>query len=127
MSQSQRNLIARNANLLKALRGEVERTWLHRYEAPEQNQAWSDACRRFREAYDQFAFPGGLEACLDGLSQGDAEAVELAIQFLEEDPWYYRSGYIKERLIQRIKRASLSPDQRSRLRDVIIEVVDCGD
>src|SRR6266550_3381908 len=102
---SQRSLIAANANLLRAMRDEIESTWLHRNEGLEQRQAWSGACRRFSESYERLAYPGGLEAGFAQLAQGDSEALELAVQFLEEDPWYYRSGHIKERLIQRIKRA----------------------
>lgn len=124
---SQRNLIATNANLIQALRDEIESTWQHRDEGAEQRQAWITACQRFSELYNQLAYPGGLEASLAQGSQGDSEAMELAVQFLEEDPWYYRSGYIKERLIQRVKQTSLSPDQRARLCNVILKVVDSRD
>src|SRR5437016_2026590 len=102
MSESQRKVIATNANILRTLRDEIESTWLHRNEGPEQRQAWVDVCRRYSEVYERLAFPGGLEAGLARLSQGDSEAFELAVQFLEVNPWFYRSGYIKERLIQRI-------------------------
>jgi hypothetical protein len=38
---------------------------------------------------------------------GLTEAIEIAIQFLEVDPYFFRSGYIKTDLLRRLKRAPL--------------------
>jgi len=47
--------------------------------------------------------------------------VELAVCFLEADPWFFRSGYIKADLIKYLRRAPLSDDQKRRLRAVILD------
>ena len=51
---------------------------------------------------------------------GLTEAIEIAIQFLEVDPYFFRSGYIKTDLLRRLKRAPLTKSQQQRLRNVIL-------
>jgi hypothetical protein len=72
------------------------------------------------QRYDQLAFPGGLERGLALLAAGDAQSVESAVVFLEVDPLFHRSGYIKADLLRRLKRASLTAEQKNRLRKVIV-------
>src|SRR5437868_5972807 len=48
------------------------------------------------------AFPGGLGHELRLLENGDLRAIELAVCFLEADPWFFRSGYIKADLIKQL-------------------------
>ena len=45
--------------------------------------------------------------------------VELAVRFLEADPYFLRSGYHKERFIKHLCRNPLSEDQKKRLQEVI--------
>jgi hypothetical protein len=46
-------------------------------------------------------------------------AIEEAILYLEVDPWYFRSGYLKERLIRGLKSAELTERDRRRLWNVV--------
>jgi hypothetical protein len=78
------------------------------------------AVSQYFQRYDQLAFPGGLERGLALLAAGDAQAIESAVTFLEVDPLFHRSGYIKADLLRHLKRAQLSEDQKSRLRKVVI-------
>jgi hypothetical protein len=78
------------------------------------------AISQYFQRYDQLAFPGGLERGLASLAAGDAQSVESAVAFLEIDPLFHRSGYIKVDLIRRLKRAQLTEDQKSRLQKVIV-------
>jgi hypothetical protein len=87
---------------------------------------WEEAGLRFRKSYDGLAFPGGLIRQQDRLKRLDPEAVELAVQFLEANPWFFRSGYIKEGFIRVLKRIPLSEDQQSRLRRALLAMVDQG-
>jgi hypothetical protein len=87
---------------------------------------WEEAALRFRKSYDGLAFPGGLIRQQDRLKRLDPEAVELAVQFLEANPWFFRSGYIKEGFIRVLKRIPLSEDQQSRLRRALLAMVDQG-
>ncbi len=58
---------------------------------------------------------------------GDTYAIELAVTFLDVDAMFFRSGYIKEELIQRLKGADLSESQVSRLGVAVLNVVDHRD
>lgn len=53
----------------------------------------------------------------------EPSSLEFAIAFLELDPWFFRSGYIKARFLENVKKASLSETQRSRLNDVLHDAV----
>jgi hypothetical protein len=47
--------------------------------------------------------------------------------FLEVDPWFFRSGYLKQKLLRALKGAVLTPDEVVRLTDVFLVVVDSRD
>jgi hypothetical protein len=82
--------------------------------------AWKEAAERFHASYDHLAFPGGLTRALSLLPKNDPTTIETAVRFLEADPWFFRSGYIKADLILHLRRAPLSEDQRTRLQSVIL-------
>lgn len=50
-----------------------------------------------------------------------------AIEFLESDPWFHGSGYIKANLIKFINRQELKPEWAKRLQKVVIAAVDRED
>jgi hypothetical protein len=85
------------------------------------------AISQYSHRYDQLAFPGGLERGLALLDAGDARAIESALTFLEVNPLFHRSGYIKADLLRHLKRAPLSENQKSRLRKVVIARVQGSD
>ena len=60
---------------------------------------------------------------LSALASGDAEAIESAIKFLEFDPYYYRSGYIKSKLLVRLKHLKLTASEIKRLQKVICNAI----
>ena len=57
------------------------------------------------------------------LASGDADAKESAIRFLEFDPYYYRSGYIKSKLLVRLKNIKLSASEVKRLQKVVCNAI----
>ena len=59
---------------------------------------------------------------LERIRSGDQEVIEDAILFLDVDPWFFRSGYLKEGLIRGLKRAPLAALQQRRLRHVVLKV-----
>jgi hypothetical protein len=84
-------------------------------------QAWEDACA----AWHGRVHPTDSlweNAFLDRLRTGDRAAIEDALLFLEVDPWYFRSGYLKERLIGKLKGVALQERDKERLRVVIWHV-----
>lgn len=114
------NDIAANAAELRALHDSVWITFTRRARSPADRAAWELACRRFRENHDRLAFPGGLARGMASLAAGDLTTIETSIRFLEADPWFFRSGYIKAEILRRLRRAELTPVQVARLRRVIL-------
>ncbi|WP_077106906.1 hypothetical protein [Agrobacterium sp. DSM 25558] len=79
--------------------------------------------KRFSNAIDA-AYPPGFWEHYDRLKNGDARGVEMAIEFLEADPWFFRSGYIKANLARFLKHVRLSNHQVRRLEKVLLKIVD---
>jgi hypothetical protein len=113
-------LIDEHAQALREMNEEIQSTFKLRDRSPDHRSAWSKACERFHRTYDQLAFPGGLSDGLRRLSEADASVVDTAITFLEVDPWFFRSGYIKTDLIRYLKRTPLTDSQLERLRSVVL-------
>jgi hypothetical protein len=80
----------------------------------------------FKQNYDSLAFPGGLKRGLADLKSGLPEAVEQAVRFMEADPLFNQSGYIKEEIIRRLKHVPLTPIQRGRLARVVLRSLSGG-
>ena len=60
---------------------------------------------------------------LNMIVQGDHDAIGLAIDFLEADPYCFRSGFIKKKLCTALKRAPLTREERGQLRHNILQLV----
>jgi hypothetical protein len=73
------------------------------------------------------ALPSSDAAFRPGLANGHVRFVETAIAFLEADPWFFRSGYEKQKIIQHLKRSRLTERQRTRLARVVLAVIDGRD
>src|ERR1051325_11588206 len=117
------NSIESNAAKLRELNDAIHATVKDRNKSPAHEEKWSEACRQFHSSYDQLAFPRGLGYSMQQLAKKDAETIEYAVQFLEADPMFFRSGYIKEEILEHLSRNPLNDDQKQRLRKVILERV----
>lgn len=60
---------------------------------------------------------------LTALRRGDHEAIREAMTFLEADPYCFRSGYIKKKLCSALKNAPLLPEEKAKLRQIILEIL----
>ena len=89
---------------------------------------WENSVRAWKE-FSGFGYPETKfyffenQTFLAALSAGDAEAKESAIKYLEFDPYYYRSGYIKSKLLVRLKNIKLSASEVKRLQKVICNAI----
>jgi hypothetical protein len=61
-----------------------------------------------------------------GLQCDDPDAIEGALRYLEADPWEFRSGYLKGRLLHHLVHRELDERQRRRLRPVLLRYCDVG-
>jgi hypothetical protein len=121
MSEERRKLFLYGAERLRAINAAIRKNFERRYDGEEYRKAWHTAVNELHENYEALAFPGGLSNQMIRLRQGDPIAVERAVEFLEVDPLFFRSGYLKEEMLQLINRFELSSGQASRLRQVVID------
>src|SRR5205807_7166508 len=114
------NVFEANAAELRRMKEAAEAAWLRRGEGDLQLKVWREALERFHSAYGELAFPGGIEKAFLLLVKNDPEGIEMAVRFLEADPWYFRSGYIKADVLRLLRASPLTEEQRKRLRQVIL-------
>jgi len=117
------NVFESGAAELEKLNERMHKFSRRRREGPEATAAWREAAQTFHANYDRLAFPGGLAREFERLRSGDQEAIELAVQYLEANPWYFRSGYHKAEILKFLKRHPLTQEQCARLRKVILDRV----
>lgn len=115
------NIFHTNAAELERLREQVDKRFRKRGESAESTAAWKEAARAFHLDYDRLAFPGGLSREFELLRLGDPTAIEMAIRYLEANPWYFRSGYYKADFLKMLGKHPLSEEQRERMRKIILE------
>ncbi len=113
------SVFVQNAAILRELDARVRST-------AKDPAAHEEACTEFHGRYDQLAFPGGLNRGMARLESCDAETVALAVDFLDADPRFFRSGYIKETILRRLKHAPLTNHQKLVLCRLVVRSVDGG-
>lgn len=64
-----------------------------------------------------------MDQCFEqGIGSNDTLR-EFATDFLEYDPMFFRSGYFKELLLDKLKRIGLRDSEKNRLRAVLIDAI----
>jgi hypothetical protein len=81
------------------------------------------AAETFRKAVAA-AYPTGFWREYGHLKDGNSSGLATAVEFLEADPWFFRSGYTKAELIRCIRHIELSQAIAKRLRQVVVAAVD---
>jgi len=108
-----------NAEEIKRLTARINETVRHRSESRDKYREWESACDEFHTRYGTLAFPRGYDGALERIVAGDEQAMEAAICFLECRPYFFRSGYMFQAILRKVRRAPLSPDQAQRLQRVL--------
>ena len=111
------DLIKSEASKLEALNADIHRTVPDRDKDEKSHLAWQNACEAFhtyRSRMDPY-----LERACDEERYEDSDLLEFAVCFLEVDPWFFRSGYLKQILLTRLKRSELVEPFKQRLRGVL--------
>ncbi len=86
--------------------------------------AWVDAASDLADALDLLYYD--LEQAIERSDAGDSGASEYLVAFLEADPWCFRSGYMKGRVYECLRRAQVTDSIQVRLRVVLLNAVDAG-
>ncbi len=87
---------------------------------------WEHAASVFHKACTE-AYPPQFFEAMQELKLGNDKGLETAVQFLEDDPWFFGSGYIKADLLKYICRMNVSPDFAMRLQNVVINAIELRD
>lgn len=64
-----------------------------------------------------------IQGIEEGLTRGDNSAIEDALAFLDEDPYYFRSGYERERVARWLSNAPMSTRQKQKARAIVLACV----
>ena len=119
-----RRLIRHHAEISHKFLGHVRQAGLSQERGNGHRQKGSAACRQRMRHYDRI-YDCIHRAVRATNYSGDRNLLEFVICFLEEDPRFLRSGYIKELLLTKVKRSALMGSDRSRLQAVLLDAVHC--
>jgi hypothetical protein len=87
---------------------------------------WLSAIKAFRAAYER-VYPDTLREVDQGAKRAsDIDTADM-LNFLEADPIFDRSGYMKEKLLTELKRRELNKPDVERLQGIILSVIQKGD
>ena len=80
---------------------------------------WLEAIKAFRNAYDR-VYPASLKQLEEGsISTLDVSSADI-LDFLEADPVFFRSGYMKQRLTRELKRRALNLHELRRAQGIVL-------
>ena len=114
-----RELISSESRKLNHLHKEIGRHYLYRNKNP---KPWKLACKDFH-AY-QSPIDSYIDKIFGSVTEYDSELIEFSILFLELDPRFYRSGYIKEEILRKFRKLEFSKKDNQRLRIVLLNAVE---
>jgi hypothetical protein len=112
-------MLSANAAEISRLRSRIDETMRDRGTNAHGRAVWERACAEFHARYDELAFPGGYTDAHARIAGGDTPTIEAALCFLELRPYFFRSGYMYQQILRKIKRAPLSVGQSERLACVV--------
>ena len=116
-------LIAEEGAKLGELHAQVQRTFLHRERDSASHSEWDRACYAFR------SYVSRLDPYIERArkkvryADKDKNLLEFVVCFLEVDPWFDGSGYLKQIFLTRVKRSDLDEATKERLRRVLLDAV----
>lgn len=116
-----RNQILNDEHTSNAQHQQIDQTYAKRNESESAWQAWVDACETWHDSILASDFLWNDET-RQKIRKGDREAIEDTLLYLEVDPWYFRSGYLKEHIISSLKQAPLTELDKERIRQIIINI-----
>jgi|GEM_PF-1647482 len=92
----------------------------------DEEEVWKQAAALFHRTLDE-AYPDQFWESFESLRRGELAHLDAAITFLEIDPWFFRSGYLKADLLRIICKLTLSPSDVQRLQTVVLAAIDFRD
>jgi hypothetical protein len=102
-----------------ALHREVHRTFRLRDESEHKLKDWKRAAERFR------TYRSDIDPLIDRCWPSTGEVTEpylreFLFDYVEVDPQFYRSGYIMEKVLARIKKLTMFPDETANVQTLLL-------
>jgi len=116
-----RKLISDESAKLHELHMAIHRTVVHRDRNVHSHREWHEACRAFHEYVSEM--DGYIERACVERQYNDGAMLEFVICFLEVNAWFFRSGYLKQIFLARLKRSILDAKAKQRLTQVLVDSV----
>ena len=88
----------------------------------EKRRAWELCCAALEEAW-QAAWPPTFWDAFQALGIAGPCDVSMVVSFLEADPVFFRSGYVGESILRKLRRHPLTEPVKERLRRVVLDAV----
>jgi len=114
------------AEAARAVYDQAEELWRLFPQDAEARRSHVEARDRYDEALRR-AFAPTFSQSMDRLRAGDPAGLEDAIAFLEADPIFYGTGYLKEELSRLLRRLEIPTSYVTRLQSVVLSIVDRRD
>jgi hypothetical protein len=114
--------LAHRARLSALLCKQAFRLYGRRIDRSTECELWKEAGILAGEAHKD-ATPTGLWEDIMLLKNGDQSRLEAVVQFLEVDPWYQSSGYMKEDILKILCATKVPLEYFPRLQAVVLSVV----
>lgn len=117
-----RKMIAKCEAEVNELHQKLRKTVEHREKSSHQHEQWQRAAKRFREyhspVYDI------VEQCLKFGLLHDQKLREFAFEYINLDPYFFRSGYMLESLLQRVKKLPLTDSEKTSIQRLILRRIE---
>ena len=119
-SRDRRAGILARAEEIDRLHKAVDETFANRHKGEGGIEAWERAAAAFRQR--SASFDGEMARVRSAAAmEADPALRDFVLTFLELDPMFFRSGYMKEVMLDQLKPARLSPDERVRVRAIVVD------
>jgi hypothetical protein len=106
--------IEANAEEIRRLHAIIHSTFFTKTKSPAHLKEWQEACSEFHAKFYTLSFPGGYERARERITAGDPPTIEAALCFVECRPYFFRSGYMFEAFMRKLKHANFSKAQSER-------------
>jgi len=105
---------------MRKLHSRIRNTFKHRSESSAKLMEWEHASKEFHASYDKkWPIKYDFEEWLVAISEGEPEAIEAGLCFLECRPYFFRSGYMFKDILRKCKRAPMSAEHGERLKIIL--------
>lgn len=116
------SLIRQHEKKVNELHSKVWETFRRREKSAHARTDWERAAKQFREFSSEV--DELVERSLSEDMARDNGLREFAFSYVETDPYFFRSGYILERLVRRLKKLILSDAEKKLIQELILRRID---